>query len=353
MQDNASSQVSPGNAFDVIVCGSGASGSVVARRLSDDPNVKVLLIEAGGSNYPPSILDAARWPENIGGAHDWAFASEPQTELGGRSLTMSMGKVVGGSTSINVMIWARGHQQDWDHYAAEVGDQSWSYRSVLDIYRDIEDYHGPCDLPRGKGGLVRVDQPSSPHPVATAMLEAARSVGIPTFSSPNGRMMEVRDGCAISEQRAIGGQRHTIFDSYVRPVLERANLTLLTDAEVSRVVVEKSRAVGVDVIFHGRLLRFTASHQVVLSTGAINTPRILMQSGIGDEGELKRLGIPVVQHLPGVGENLQDHLCFPTIYEYRREMPAQGNGSEATLYATVDPGRQSPDVVMCQGEFPL
>jgi choline dehydrogenase len=262
-----------------------------------------------------------------------------------------MGKVVGGTTSINAMIWARGHQHDWDHYAAETADQSWGYQAVLEIYRNIEDYHGECDLPRGKGGLVRVDQPSSPHPIATAMVEAAKAAGIPTFASPNGKMMEGKGGCAISNIRATGRQRHTIFDSYVRPVLDRPNLTLLTEAEVFRVVIEKGRAVAVEVFVQGQQRRFTASHQVVLSTGAINTPRILMQSGIGNEVELKRLGIPVVQHLPGVGENLQDHLCFPSVYEYRHEMPPQGNGTEATLYATTDAARQSPDVIMCQTEF--
>lgn len=351
MQNSTFSRAHPDDAFDVIVCGSGASGSVIARRLSDDPNVNVLLIEAGGFDYPPSVLDAGRWPENIGSDHDWAFLSEPQANLHGRSLQLSMGKIAGGSTAINAMIWARGHQHDWDHYAAETGDQSWSYQSVLAIYRDIEDYHGDCDLPRGKGGLVRINQPGSPHPIATAMLDAAQVSGIPTFSSPNGRMMEGKGGCAISDVRITGRQRHSIFDSYVRPVLGRANLTVLNEAEVYRVVIENGRAVGVDAFSEGQLRRFTALHQVVLSTGAINTPRILMQSGIGDEVELKRLGIPVVQHLPGVGENLQDHLCFPSVYEYRHEMPAQGNGSEATLYATTEVAGQSPDVVMCQTEF--
>jgi choline dehydrogenase len=353
MQDNVSLPRKPGHAFDVIVCGSGAAGSVVARRLSDDPNVNVLLLEAGGLEYSQAILDPGRWTENVGGPADWAFLSEPAKELGDRSLLMSMGKVVGGSTSINAMIWAHGHQQDWDHYAEETGDQAWSYQSVLDIYRSIENYGGDCDLPRGKGGPVLVNQPSDPHPIALALLEAARASGIPTFPSPNGRMMEAASGCAIVNLRTTGQQRLTIFDTYVRPVLGRRNLTLLTEATVHHVVIERGRAVGVDVYFQGRLQRFTASQEVVLSTGAINTPRILMQSGIGNEVELKRLGIPLVQHLPGVGENLQDHLCFPSVYEYRHEMPARGNGIEATVYATSELGRSSPDILVCQGEFPF
>jgi len=341
------------DAFDVIVCGSGAAGSVVARRLSDDPNVRVLLLEAGGLDFSSAMLDAGRWPENIGGPQDWSFLAEPDKGLGNRQLLMSMGKVVGGSTSINAMIWARGHQSDWDHYAAETGDPGWSYQSVLDIYRSIEDYHGICDLPRGKDGPMRVNQPDDPHPVALAMLESARSLGIPTFVSPNGRMMEAKNGCAIANVRATGGERLNSFDSYIRPVLERKNLTVLTEAMVDRLVIEKGRAVGVDVVLQGRTQRFTASQQVVLSTGAINTPRILMQSGIGNEVELKQLGIPVVQHLPGVGENLQDHLVIPSVFEFYDEMPARSNGSEAMLYAASNPDLDSPDIFICQGEFPF
>jgi choline dehydrogenase len=343
----------PDQSFDIIVCGSGSSGSVVARRLSDDSNINVLLLESGGLEYPDVINSAIRWPQNIGGAQDWGFVSEPVAGLNGRSLMMSMGKVVGGSSSINAMIWARGHRSDWDYYASESGDPAWGYEAIQDLYMTIEDYRGKADLPRGDEGPVTVFQPGLPHPIATALLEAAGSLGIPKFSNPNGRMMEERSGCAITDIRVDGQTRMTIFDSYVRPVLGRSNLTVLTGATVERIVIDKGKAVGVDVVEGRRRHHFRATQQVVVSTGSINTPRILMQSGIGNESDLKRLGVPVVQHLPGVGENLQDHICFPSIFEYREPMEPRGNGSGATIYAAVRSDSASPDVLMCQAEFPI
>lgn len=339
--------------FDVIICGSGTAGSVVARRLSEDPNLKVLLLEFGGIAYDSAIERAARWPQNIGGPNDWAFHSEPEAGLNGRSLIMSMGKVVGGSSSINAMIWARGHREDWDFYAEETGDLNWRYDAIQDVYREIEDYRGNTDTPRGTLGPVSVFQPKHPHPAAPALVDAAKAVGIPSFANPNGLMMEAKSGCAISDVRADGDDRMTIFDSYVRPVLARQNLTVITGALVQKIVFEGRRAVAVDVLHEGIRTRFAATEQIVLSTGSINTPRILMQSGIGNSEDLKRLGIEVVQHLPGVGENLQDHLCFPSIFELNEATPPNGNGSEATIYTTLNPISRSPDVLMCQGEFPI
>lgn len=339
--------------FDVIVIGSGASGSVVARRLSDNPSVKVLLLESGGFSYPGEIEDAVRWPQNVGGPNDWAFHSESEAGLNGRSLLMSMGRITGGSTSINAMIWAHGHREDWDHYAAAVGDPAWSYDSILKIYQRIENYHGTMDTQRGVRGPVEVFQPSQPHPIAPALVEAAGAIGIPTFANPNGCMMEEPAGAAISDVRADGFKRITIFDSYIRPVLDRENLTLITDATVHRLLIEAGKVVGVEVVHEGERLEFRADEQVVLSAGAINTPRILLHSGIGDMKELKRLGIPLRQHLPGVGQNLQDHLCFPSVFELRVPIPARFNGSEATIYASLNADNTSPDVLMCQSEFPV
>ncbi|WP_411907092.1 GMC family oxidoreductase [Rhizobium mayense] len=343
----------PDQTFDIIVCGSGSSGSVVARRLSDNPNINLLLIESGGMNFTETIRNAARWPENIGAAEDWGFVSEPVAGLNGRSLLMSMGKVVGGSSSINAMIWARGHRSDWDYYASESGDAAWGYDAIQKLYRSIEDYRGASDTRRGTEGPVTVFQPSQPHPIAIGLLAAAESLGIPRFANPNGRMMEERSGCAITDIRADGRERMSIFDSYLRPVFGRSNLTILTGGTVERVVLEKGRAVGVDVVEGRKRHHFRAAQHVVLSTGSINTPRILMQSGIGPEAELRRLGIQTAQHLPGVGENLQDHICFPSIFEYREPMEPRGNGSAATVYAAVNAESTSPDVLVCQGEFPI
>jgi choline dehydrogenase len=268
---------------------------------------------------------------------------------------MSMGKVLGGGSSINVMIWARGHKNDWDYFAAEAGDPAWNYQSVLNIYRRIEDWHGRPDPEyRGTGGPIFVQPAPDPNPIAHAMLEGAHSVGLPTFDSPNGRMMETAGGCAIADLRIRGGQRLSIFRSYTFPYMDRPNLTVLTHALVTRLTFEGKRATGVEVDCNGKVHRIGAKGEVVLSLGAINTPKVLMQSGIGDQTELRRLGIPLIQHLPGVGQNFQDHVALAScMWEYQHPMPVRNNGAEATFFWKSNPSLDTPDMQPFQIELPL
>jgi choline dehydrogenase len=342
-------------AYHFIVCGSGSSGSVVARRLAEDPAVNVLLLEAGGSDDVPNIAEAALWPTNLGTERDWGFLAQPNPHLGGRVLAMGTGKVLGGGSSINVMVWSRGHKTDWDYFAAETREEGWSYASVLRLYRRIEDWHGAPDPEyRGRGGLVFVQPAPDPSPIAPAMVEGARSIGIPTFENQNGRMMEGAGGGAICDVRLRHGRRLSVFRSYVHPYMDRPNLTVLTGALVTRLTFEGRRASGVEVLVDGRLCRIAATQEIVLSLGAIHTPKLLMQSGIGDEQELRSLGIGLVQHLPGVGQNFQDHLLVAScMWESPELLPPRNNAGEATVFWKSDARVEAPDMQIAQIEFPF
>ncbi|MEI5668515.1 FAD-dependent oxidoreductase [Bosea sp. CCNWLW174] len=340
--------------YDFIICGAGSAGSVIARRLADNSACSVLLIEAGPDDEAESVLNPSLWPTNLGSDRDWGFQAEPNPHLDGRALSMSMGKGLGGGSSVNVMVWARGHRSDWDHFAAETSDAGWSYRSVLDIYRNIENWQGKPDPEyRGTTGPVWIQPAKDPSPIASALLDAAEGLGIPRFDHPNGAMMEGEGGVAYSDMLVREGKRHSLYRAYVRPIADRPNLTILTETNVRRILFDGRRAAGVEIERAGTITAVWAGTEIVISTGAINTPKLLMLSGIGDRDELRQLGIPVVQHLPGVGRNLQDHVSFGCTWEYREPIPPRNSGSEAKLYWKSSPDLPEPDLLFCQVEFPV
>ncbi|RRV10169.1 GMC family oxidoreductase [Pseudomonas sp. v388] len=338
--------------YDFIICGAGTTGCVVAARLADQPNIRVLLIEAGTGCTTPEVTDPAQWPSNLGSERDWAFAGQPAASLNNRRLALSMGKGLGGGSAINVMVWARGHQSDWDHFAEESGDAAWNYASALGYYRRIENWQGRPDAGRrGVNGPAYVAQPAEPRPLALATLESAGRLGVPRFDSPNGEMMEGPGGAAIADLCIKHGKRESVYDAYVVPRLHLPNLTVVTGAVVARVLFDGTQATGVEVLIGDQRQRFHAAGEVILSLGAVNTPKVLMQSGIGPEDELRSHDIPLISPLPGVGQNHQDHVAFGCTWEYRLPQPIGGSGCEATLYWKSDARLQAPDLLLCQLQF--
>lgn len=339
--------------YDVIVCGAGSSGSVIAARLAENPDVRVLLLEAGGSDDVPTVTEASQWPLNLGSERDWGFVSEPDPGLHGRSIPFSMGKVLGGGSSINVMLWARGHRSDWDHFATESGEPAWGYESVLDLYRQIEDWHGVGEPNhRGRGGPVFVQPAPDPHPIAAATVKAARTLGIPTYQSPNGRLMEDMRGASISDLRWRGGKRLSVFRTYTAPQLDRPNLTVVPGALVTRVILQDSRATGVEVLHEGAVQRVTADTEVVLSLGAIHSPKVLMQSGVGDADELRDAGVRLRQHLPGVGRNFHDHYGFDCVWEFPEDIAGSTQAGAMLFWDSGLGDTDGPDLFACLGPFP-
>src|SRR5215467_9952984 len=238
--------------YDFVICGSGSSGSVVARRLAENPAVSVLLLEAGGDDDVPNITDARQWTTNIGSERYWQFKAEPSRWVNGRTLPLGMGKVLGGGSSINAMVWARGHKSDWDFFASETEDLSWGYESVLNTYRRIEDWQGaPDPRYRGTGGPVFVQPLQNPSPAAPALFEKIRSLGIEIFENQNGRIMEADGGASVPDMRIRDGKRQSVFRSYVFPHMDQPNLTVLPHTLVTRLTFEGSRTTGVEVSYEG------------------------------------------------------------------------------------------------------
>jgi choline dehydrogenase len=340
--------------YDYIVVGTGSAGSALVGRLVAKSNASILVIEAGDWDTAASVLNPGVWFTNLGTERDWKDVATPSASTNNRAIPEHMGKVVGGGSSINATIWARPFKNDLENWAQEAGDPAWGYEHALAIFRRMENWQGKADARyRGKGGPVWCQTAHDPHPLAPAMLAACKSLGMPVLDDLNGAREEGEGGFALMNQIIREGQRQSMARSYLYPVLARKNVTLLVQSHVNRVTFSGTRATGVEVNVAGSVRRIQARSEVVLCSGGLNTPKLLMLSGIGDEAQLRTHGIKTLVHSPQVGENFQDHILHGgCIWEPNQHIPHRNSAANASGFIKSQASLATPDLNLVQIELP-
>ena len=318
--------------FDYVIVGAGSAGCVVAGRLSEDPDARVALLEAGDQDTQPEIHIPAAFPALFKSDLDWDLLGEREPGLDNRRLYLPRGRMLGGCSSINAMIYIRGNRLDYDAWAA-AGADGWGYDDVLPYFKRSEDNERGEDAYHGVDGPMSVSESRSMQPLADTMLEAARQAGHEANPDFNGARQE---GVGRFQLTQRDGLRCSSADAFLRPAAERSNLTILTRAFTQRILFEGDRAVGVEILRDGQVQTIRAEREVILSAGAYHSPVLLMLSGIGPEDQLSPLGIEIRERLP-VGENLQDHIMAQL--NYLTDEPSLFNAATPENFALLEQGR--------------
>jgi choline dehydrogenase len=336
---------------DVVVVGSGSAGAVVARRLVD-AGVSVVLLEAGEPDTNPAIHDPGRLFDLWDSEQDWGYRTLPQVACAKREVHWPRGKVLGGSSALNGMIYVRGHRSDYDTWAY-LGNDGWGYDDVLPLFKRSEDFDRGESAYHGTGGPLHVLTRYEPHPFHADVVAAAQEAGIPFNDDHNG---ETLDGVGFAQLNIKDDVRHGVAHAFLAPVAAAPNLTVLTGACAHRLLFEGGRCAGVEIARDGAREQIRAEHEVVVCAGTVESPKLLMLSGIGAAGELGRLGIDIVADLPGVGRNLHDHVLSPVIHAASRPVPEALAGLQplhSHLFARSRPGLPGPDLQPLFFHLPL
>jgi choline dehydrogenase len=325
---------------DVVVVGAGSAGAVVTRRLLD-ARLTVMVLEAGPADAAEAIHDPLQHPVLWGSEFDWNFRTVPQTSANGAELLQPRGRTLGGTSSMNGMIYVRGVPSDYDAWVLQ-GAAGWSWSEVEPYFRKLEDYDGGAVGGRGVGGPLHIQRLPDPAPIVKAFVKAAEEAGYP-YNDDYNDDRRISDGVSYLQTTIRDGRRVSSWDAYVRPVADDPQLSVITEAIVTRILVEGGRATGVEYLRGGQRHQVRSDH-VVLSAGVFGTPQILQLSGIGDGAQLRLLGIDVRAHLPGVGRNLQDHVFSPVIFETAEPVIPPVQGLEAGVFGRTRSGLLAPNV---------